>query len=114
MTTFHRRLGEGRLDEIYEESDSALRAGRSKADLLSAMRDTRETFGAFVRSDIRAASCFPQQVRFVTHTEYEKGQATEMFVWSVLEGKARLFQYQITAGLADVPVGAGNDCKSAK
>jgi hypothetical protein len=110
----HQRLDKGEFEEIYEDADKALQATAPKADLVSAMKETRRKFGAFVKSEIKAASCFPNQVRFVCHTEYEKGPATEMMTWTVHDGKARLGLLNISPGLADVPPSAANDCNGKR
>ena len=115
METLHKRLSDGQFEQIYNEADKALQDTAPKADLLSSMRATHSTFGSFVRSEVKAAACFPNQVRFVCHAEYEKGSATEMFTWAIHnDGKAHLVQLQISPGLAEVPVSAANNCKSRR
>ena len=111
LEAFHDRLGAGDFDAIYDNASPELRA-RPKAELVTAMNETRERWGKLVRADIKAASCFPSEVRFIVQAEFEKGLAGEMITWSVPADKALLQHFQIFPGPIDVPQGAANECKS--
>jgi hypothetical protein len=108
MAVFHARLGQGQFEEIYSDSSEALRATAPKTDLLAGMRDTHQRFGRYLSARIRGAACFPGQVRFVVHADYEKGPATEMFLWHVQDGTAKLALLEISPGHTDVPTVESN------
>ena len=64
----------------------------TKAELVAAMATSHESFGPVQSSTLRAASCFPRQVRLVYHTQYLRNDATEIFVWQLVgltEGRRR-------------------------
>jgi len=111
MSLFHARLGDGRAEEAYAVTDAGFRAAASPADQLAEMKTIHDRFGSFVACDVRAAACFVDQVRLVTHTQYSKAKTTELFMWTVREGSAKLSKFSISPGLAEVRQGVGNECR---
>jgi hypothetical protein len=109
LDTLHRRLSSGKLQAIYDETSEPLRS-RPKDTLIAAMQATRDRWGRLVSSEIKARSCFPNEVRFVVQAHFEKGDAGELVVWAVPGDKALLKHFQIFPG-AMPPMGATNECK---
>jgi hypothetical protein len=114
LRTLHERLGKGQFDAIYQDSSEALRATVSKETLLAGMRATHETLGEFRGTEIKAATCFPEEVRLICYSDYEKGSTTEMVTWQVRDGIAKLVLFNVSPGRAEVPVVTEHSCDSRK
>jgi hypothetical protein len=63
MQTFHERLGKGEFEDIYDDASEALHAAAPKEALLAGMRQTREQYGKYVRAEVKAAACSPEEIR---------------------------------------------------
>ena len=97
----HNRLNLGRFDEIYGNTSEAYRSSRKRDDALEAMKLTRVQFGAFREATHTALSVIvgaPVQIRAVYNSTFEKGDATELFVFLKEPQGPRLADYQIYPG----------------
>jgi hypothetical protein len=97
----HNRLNLGRFDEIYGNTSEAYRTSRKRHDALEAMKLTRVQFGAFREATHTAVSVIvgaPVRIRAVYNSTFEKGDATELFVFLKEAEGPRLADYQIYPG----------------
>jgi hypothetical protein len=100
---FHHRLSSEQFEDIYRDAHQALRSTRSREQLLSAMRATRTQFGAFRAVTFSQINIFvraPIEGRAVYNTTYERGDATEMFLFLKDDNRMRLALYSISPGNA--------------
>jgi hypothetical protein len=102
MQVLHEHVSKEQYDAAYEDTSEAMRATASKAQLIAGMRATHEQFGAFHGATLKAASCFPEEVRLILHVDYANGPATEMATWHVRDGVAKLVMFHINPGIGDV------------
>jgi hypothetical protein len=96
---FHTRLSNGDYEQIYAQTADELRKTAEKGQLISAMKQTHDQFGSFKntkQTDAKVIMGIPRQVRLVYSTSYEKGDATEEFVWLVNSDDAKLALYQVS------------------
>lgn len=97
----HERLNLGRFDEIYGNTSEAYRSARKRDDALVAMKLTRVQFGAFqdaTHTEINVIVGAPVQIRAVYNSTFEKGAATELFVFLKEDRGPRLAEYQVYPG----------------
>ena len=112
LETFHQRFAARDYEAIYRDSTEGFRS-HPKQDLIAAMKDTTERWGKPGRSEIKATSCFPNQVRFLVETQFDRGPVAEVLVWSIEGRRALLHQIQWYPGPVRFPDGATNECRSA-
>jgi hypothetical protein len=101
---------EGKFAEIYGLGAPELRQSLTEPEFVTSVAQSLSMYGAFKSTNQAAASCFPNQVRFVYLTEFEKAKVTELMIWSVHHGKAELVMYQISPGYADVKHDPNRQC----
>jgi hypothetical protein len=97
---FHSRFSNERYDEIYADTAEEFRKTADKSDLIAAMKQTHEQFGPFNSSGLTSANIImgvPRQVRLTYATSYEKGDATEEFLWLVNFDDVKLASYKVSA-----------------
>jgi hypothetical protein len=98
---FHARLDAGHFDDIYRDAHELLRQSQSREALLAAMQQTRDRYGRYrvvTYSKLNVIVGAPVQVRAVYNTTYEKGDATEWFVFLKEGDSVKLTSYQIFPG----------------
>lgn len=96
---FHAQINTGQFQAIYNESAPAFQSAGSQSTLIAAMTQSKQKFGNVVQAVQVAANSFSGgQVRFVYNTKFQKGDATEMFVWQSDGQKASLIMYKIQPG----------------
>jgi hypothetical protein len=101
VNLFHARLSSEKYEEIYEQTADALLQTANKSDLILSMKQTHDTFGAFIEAQQSGANVImgtPRQVRLVYNTKYAKGDAAEQFMWLVDGNEAQLALYKISPG----------------
>lgn len=96
---FHSRLNEGRFDQIYDDASSALQRSDGRQVVAGTMREIHQNYGAFLRiesSKIEVVMVAPVEIRAVYDSVFERGYATERFVY-VIEGRdIRLRTYLVS------------------
>jgi acyl-homoserine lactone acylase PvdQ len=96
---FHAELDAGQYQAIYDEATPTFQNADSQSALIAAMAQSKQKFGNVVNAVQVGANAFPGgQVRFVYNTQFEKGPATELFIWQSDGQKASLMRYQIFPG----------------
>lgn len=98
---FHQRLSASQFEDIYRDAHQALRDTGTHEQLVSAMKATRDRFGAFKRvtfSQMNVIVGAPVQIRAVYNTSYEKGDATEQFTFLRDGDHVRLALYSPSPG----------------
>jgi outer membrane lipoprotein-sorting protein len=98
VVQFHARLSNEEYEQIYAQTAEALRNTAEKAELISAMKRTHDQFGAFKNTKQTEAKVImgaPRQVRLLYNTSYEKGEATEEFIWLVNFNDVKLAMYKV-------------------
>jgi hypothetical protein len=95
---FHLRYNAGQFDQIYDDASLYLRKSANRDALIGAMRKAKNDYGAFERvesSRISVVRGSPVEVRAVYTSSFEKGDATEWFIF-VVEGRdIRLRSYNV-------------------
>ena len=97
---FHSRLSNERYEEIYNDTAEEFRKTAEKTDLIAVMKRTHEQFGAFERTsrtDAKVTMAVPRQVWLAYKTTYEKGDATEEFLWLVNFEQVKLASYRVSS-----------------
>jgi hypothetical protein len=97
----HERLNLGRFDEIYRNTSEAYRTSRKRDDALGAMKLNRVQLGAFkeaTHTELEVIVGAPVQIHAIYNSTFEKGAATELFVFFKEDQGPRLADYQIYAG----------------
>ncbi len=95
---FHIRLSKGQIDEIYSDADESFRLSQAREALITAIQATRARFGGFkttTSSELNVIVGAPVQIRAAYNSIYEKGAATELFVFLKRDNKVQLSRYEI-------------------
>ena len=98
---FHFRLSSGQFDRIYEDGSAVLKASVPRGTVLNYLEYAHGRFGAFkaaTRSEFNVLVGLPVQVRGVYNSKYERGDATELFIFVIENQKVRLSRYEIYPG----------------
>jgi hypothetical protein len=96
---FHAQINAGQFQTIYNEAAPAFQSAGGPGTLIAAMTQSKQKFGDVIQAVQVAAKVFPGgQVRFVYNTRFQKGDATEMFIWQSDGQKASLVLYKIQSG----------------
>lgn len=83
---------------LYAMGAAAMRSSISKEQFVSAAEISTARYGKYKSATLIASSCFPNEVRLIYGTEYEKGTATEFMLWSLWESEPKLVMYQVSPG----------------
>ena len=87
------------FNKLYDLGAPALHAAVSKEQFVKSAMAAAAHFGSRKSSTLVASSCFPNEVRLVYHSEFERGVATEWMIWTVPGDAALLAMYKISPGL---------------
>ncbi|HEY2363152.1 MAG TPA: hypothetical protein VGK36_18670 [Candidatus Angelobacter sp.] len=101
IENFHARLSSGQYAAIYDASDPALQQTGSREELIAAMQATRARFGEFRQvtdSEMNVIVHAPVEIRAAYNSKFEKGDATELFVFLRRGNQIKLAMYQISPG----------------
>jgi hypothetical protein len=82
-------------ERLYDLSSSALKAAVPKEQFASAVQSAMAQYGNYKSSALVGSSCFPNEVRLVYDTEYERAKVRELMTWSVTGSQAELTTYQV-------------------
>ncbi len=95
---FHQRMNAGQFDQIYDDASFYLQRSATRETLIGAMRKAENDCGVFEKVDsskINVVMGAPVEIRAVYDSRFEKGDATEWFVF-VVEGRGiRLKFYDV-------------------
>jgi len=98
IEVFHSQMNAGDVDRIYKGASEPFRKSQDKDTLAREMQATRSRFGKFERvesSELKVILGSPVQIRAVCKSTFEKGNATELFVFVKDQVEVRLASYQI-------------------
>lgn len=96
---FHVRLNRGQFDQIYESASSALQLSDGYQGLTGTMRQVNQNYGAFQRAEsskVEVGMTAPVEVRAGYDSVFEKGRATEWFVFVIEGNDIRLRTYFVS------------------
>ena len=95
---FHTRMNTGQFDLIYDDASLYLRRSATRETLTGAMRKAKDDYGAFERvqsSQISVVKESDIEIRAVYNSSFEKGDATEWFIFSIEGRNLRLRFYDV-------------------
>src|SRR5262249_28083902 len=98
---FHSQMNSGQIDQMYETSADFLRSTHSRNELSQAIGQVTNRIGKFERitySEIRVKIGAPIEIRAVCSSIFEKGDATELFIFLKETKDVQLASYQILDG----------------
>jgi len=91
-------MNAGDVDRIYKGASEPFRKSQDKDTRARELQATRSRFGKFERvesSELKVILGSPVQIRAVCKSTFEKGNATELFVFVKDQVEVRLASYQI-------------------
>lgn len=88
------------FERIYGLGAPVLRAQITPDAFVAAVASSMHQSGRFVSTNLVASSCFPNEVRLVYHSKFEKGEFTESILWAVPTNNAKLVMYKLSPGHA--------------
>jgi hypothetical protein len=80
---------------LYDLGSPVMKASMPKEQFISAAQTVIAQLGRYKSSVLVGSSCFPNEVRLVYDTEYEKAKVRELMTWSVPDDEAELGKYEI-------------------
>jgi len=96
---FHDRLNREQFDQIYENASSALQSSGGYEGITGTMRQINQNYGAFQRAEsskVEVVMSAPVEIRAVYDSVFEKGRATERFVFVIEGDDIRLRTYFVS------------------
>lgn len=109
---FRRLYAQQNFTGMYKLASPAMKSSITQEQFIAAEESAQTLLGKYLSSTLVATSCFPNEVRLIYHTQFEKQQITEMMVWSVPETTAFLHAYKTSFGYAPVDKKAQVGCPS--
>lgn len=96
---FRMRMARGAYGEIVQSATPDFRSSTKEPDFAKAMEGVKERFGVWQSSDEPTWKVFAgtsgQTVTLVYTSHFERGTATEEFVWRVQRGRPALAGYHV-------------------
>lgn len=95
---FHARMNAGQIDQVYDDASLALQRSESREAVIGTMRKALDNTGAFESvksSKIDVVMGAPVEIRAVYNSRFEKGDATEWFVFVIEGSDIRLRTYYV-------------------
>ena len=96
---FRMRISRGAYDEIVRSADPEFQTATTASDFAKAMESLKERLGAWQSSEEPAwkvlAGTRAQTVTLIYNSHFERGTATEEFVWRVRQGRPSLAGYHV-------------------
>jgi len=94
---FHAQYNDDEFVAIYNESTLSFQSTTTKSKLVALMNQTKERYGEVVNTVLIGEKAFPDgQIRSAYNTKFQKGEATELFIWQLEGKKARLQMVKTT------------------
>ena len=87
---------------LYEIAAPALKSTVTREQFIATAQAYSDHLGKYKSSTLVGSSCFPNEVRLVYHTEFEKEKVTELIIWSIPKDEALLMFYQTIPGHDEV------------
>lgn len=97
-------------DQIYRLGSPDFQRSVPAAEFRSSLASIRLQAGKQVSSRLVAASCFPNEVRLVYHSQFATGPVTEYVLWVVPGDVAQLVSYRLTTGHEPVDRASQKGC----
>lgn len=106
IAQFHNQFNNSQWAEICRDADESFCRPGSEQKIAENLRQTLMRFGHYRRSSYSISSVregteimgSPSEVHAVCNSEFEKGLATELFIFRRQNNRTRLVQYQIFSG----------------
>ena len=95
---FHARMNAGQIDQIYDDASLGLQRSESREAVIGTLRKARDDHGAFENvesSKIEVVMGPPIEIRAVYNSKFEKGDATEWFIFVIEGSDIRLRTYYV-------------------
>jgi hypothetical protein len=96
---FRMRISRSAYDEIVRSAAPEFQAATTASDFAKTMESLKERLGAWQSSEEPAwkvlAGISAQTVTLVYNSHFERGTATEEFVWRVRQGRSALAGYHV-------------------
>ncbi len=99
---FRRFNDEQNYAGLYEIAAPALKSTLAREQFIANAQAYSDHLGKYKSSTLMGTSCFPNEIRLVYHSEFEKEKVTELFVWSIPADDALLVLYQTIPGYDEV------------
>jgi hypothetical protein len=109
---FRRLYVDQNFSAIYALGAPAMKSAVTQEQFTATAQQSEAQFGKYKSSTLVASSCFPNEVRLIYHTQFEKQEATEMMVWAVPDNAALLLMYKISPGHAPFDKASQVGCPS--
>lgn len=101
VTRFHAQLGAGQYDAIYEASGPEFKAASKAADMEKMFSAVSTKLGKLKSSERQSWNVNYNMNGSFVNTSYlskfDRGEATETFIWKIEEKKAKLVGYNINS-----------------
>jgi hypothetical protein len=98
---FRMRISRGEYDEIVRSAAPEFQAATTVGDFAKGMESLKERLGAWQFSEEPVwkvlAGFRAQTVTLIYHSHFERGAATEEFVWRVRQGRPILAGYHVNS-----------------
>lgn len=88
-------------ESLYDLGSTALKTAVPKEQFVSAIQSAIAQYGKYKASVLVGSSCFPNEVRLVYDTQYERANVRELMTWSVSGSQAELKAYEVLSSQAD-------------
>ncbi|HVO38199.1 MAG TPA: DUF4019 domain-containing protein [Spirochaetia bacterium] len=115
---FHGMLDRRQYEAIYNAGDDSLRTTMTKADFVQYLQGVRDRLGTVIRADSRGFQLNSiagqgTRVALSVETEFERGTATERFIWRIDDDRALLVLYTATVEKTTAPQTVRRDQRSS-
>ena len=101
IAQFHERIENGQFGKVYDDADEELQRAAPREILIDAMQKTRNLWGKLTEVTYLQTNVVmnPEvQVRAVCNVTFERGAATEMFIFMKRNRQVKLAHYEIHQG----------------
>ena len=98
---FHEKFNATQYLDLYNDAHEVFKGSQKQADSLNAMKQTYEHFGKMEQVEEKWLNVIigtPIQIRAVYNTKFEKGDATESFIFIKEGDTVKLALYRIDPG----------------
>ena len=101
VSRFHELYNDQNVDGMYDLMEETVRSKEPKPRTQEAMKKTMESTGRVQSTGLIQANISPgalpgysSRVNMSYATQFERGEATEIFTWDIKNGEAQLFEYK--------------------